>query len=385
VKPLILKPGREKSVLQKHPWLFSGAILQATDAPAGAAVAVESHKGVHLGYGLWNPKSQICCRMISFDKTPLEEAFRKHIRAAIDFRKKFVHESARRLINAEGDFLSGLIVDQYDDTLVIQIGSSGIDRLKPILLEELNAALSPKWIYERSASSSRVEEGLKPFEGTLTGTPKEPIIIKEDGLAFQVRPTSGQKTGFFLDQREMRRLVEALAKDRTVLNCFSYTGGFSLHALQGGAAACDSVDISKEAVEALNEHIAMNGFSARDQRAYASDVFLFLKNLPRTYDFIILDPPAFAKKRFDIKKAAAGYKEINRLAIKALPPGGLLLTCSCSYYIDEKLFQQILFGAALDAGREVQIIQEQHLALDHPKSVYHPEGGYLKSLLCRVL
>ncbi|HXF28246.1 MAG TPA: class I SAM-dependent rRNA methyltransferase [Chlamydiales bacterium] len=381
-----LKPGREKSLLGFHPWVFSGAVQQFPECENGDFVAVLASDKRHLGYGMVSSCSQIACRMLSFDETPPEIALIRHIHKALQLRQLICpQEEAVRLINAEGDFLPGLIVDRYKDALVIQISTAGMEKKKPLIIEELISALQPKWIYEKSTASSRKDEGLQPFEATLVGPAIEPIEIREDDLEFLVSPTTGQKTGYFLDQREMRRLVKKLSFQRRVLNCFSYTGGFSMHALAGGATYCDSVDISKEAIARLQEHILLNGFQTKEHVGYAVDVFTFLKTMPRQYDFIILDPPAFAKKRADINRAAAGYKEINRLAMKALPEASLLLTCSCSYHIDEKLFRQILFAAARDAKRNVQILQSHIQAADHPISIYHPEGSYLKSTLLYVL
>ena len=267
---------------------------------------------------------------------------------------------------------------------MIQISALGIEKLKPLIIETLIAALSPSWIYEKSNAASRKEDGLQPFEKTLHGTEQETVTILEDGLKFLVSPLHGQKTGFFLDQRAMRRLVGELSEGKKVLNCFSYTGGFTLHALQGGASTVDSVGISEDAIALVKQNIVLNGLQERPHNEYAEDAFEFLKKRELNYDLVILDPPAFAKRKSDINQAARGYKEINLTAMRKMPANSLLLTCSCSYHIDEVLFKQILFGAAKDARRNVQIIQRHRLAEDHPLNIYHPEGSYLKSFLCYI-
>ena len=384
---IVLKPGREKSVVARHPWIFSGAIASAPQFQNGDVLCVYSSKNEFLGFGMCNASSQIFCRMLSFDKTPYEDALKRHILQAIELRKSLFQDkktNAFRLINAEGDFIPGLIVDQYADTLVIQISALGIEKLKPLIIDTLVKAVAPTWIYEKSNASSRKEEGLAPVEKTLFGKEQEAVTIVEDGLQFLVSPKHGQKTGFFLDQREMRRLVGELSKGKKVLNCFSYTGGFTLHALSGKAKLVDSVDISEQAIGLVKENIALNGFQDTSHSEYAEDCFEFLKKRTLDYDLVILDPPAFAKRKSDIKQAARGYKEINLTAMKKMPPGSLLLTCSCSYHIDETLFKQILFGAAKDAHRNVQIIGRHRLAEDHPLNIYHPEGSYLKSFLCHI-
>jgi 23S rRNA (cytosine1962-C5)-methyltransferase len=383
---ITLKPGRDKSVRARHPWIFSGAVSQSDNFINGGIISVYAADGAFLGYGMGSKKSQIVCRMLSFDKTPAEDVVRLRIKEAIELRKQVISQNttAYRLINAEGDFLPGLIVDRYGDSLVIQVSVAGIERLKPLIIDELVKQIKPLWIYEKSTSSSRKEEGMQLFEETIYGTPQEPITVLEEGIQFKVIPTVGQKTGFFIDQRAMRLMVQQYARGRDVLNCFCYSGGFTLHALKGGAKSVDSVDISQEAIDLVKEHITLNGFDSMQHKEYTADVFEFLKQSVQKYDFIILDPPAFAKRKADIKQAARGYKEINRLAIKDAPKDSLLLTCSCSYHIDETLFRQILFQAALDAKRDVQIIQKHHLAEDHPMNIYHPEGNYLKSFLCYI-
>ena len=281
---IIVKSGREKALLAKHPWLFSGAILSAPEFIDGDILPVYSSKGEFLGQGMANKKSQIFCRMISFDERPYLDVIIENITQAIKLRKelfKSQQTNALRLINAEGDFLPGLIVDQYANALVVQFSSLGMERLKSTILDELILQLKPEWVYEKSTASSRKEEGLSPCEKTLYGTPIDPLCCLEDGLQFYISALHGQKTGFFLDQRAMRALVGKLSQDKRVLNCFCYTGGFSLYALRGKAAVCDSVDISKEACELVKKNIELNGFQKSAHTEYAEDVFEFLKKRPR--------------------------------------------------------------------------------------------------------
>lgn len=356
-------------------------------AAGGAVFAVYSSSGLFLGSGYFNARSQIAGRMLTFDERPYEQAIGDHIGEAIALRRALYGTStnAVRLINAEGDFLPGLIVDQYDEALVLQIATLGMERCKPCILSELVKRLQPRWIYEHSTSSARKAEGLGPHTETLYGMPCEPLCIHEEGIRFCVSPTQGQKTGFFLDLREMRKLVRSLSSGRRVLNCFAYTGAFSCHALAGGAREVTSVDISARAIAALEENMRLNGYEAARHTSHVADVFEFLRaqeELP--YDLVILDPPAFAKNRAHVPQAKKGYRDINRLALQKMPRGALLLTCSCSYHISEQLFTTILFEAARAAGRNVRLLQSLRLGFDHPLSIYHPEGAYLKAMLVYV-
>lgn len=383
---VILKPKREKSLLARHPWIFSGAIASLPSFEDGAILPVESASGQMLGYGYFNKRSQITGRMLSFETGDPLSALERHIDQAIQMRKQFIGNctNAIRLINAEGDLLPGLIVDQYDDVLVVQVSTLGMDKLKGQIVSILQKKLTPSWIYEVSTSPSRKEEGLKECRGTLLGAPKEEIEVFEGALKFVVNPQKGQKTGFFQDLRDMRFLVQELSHNKRVLNCFSYTGAFSCHALQGGASFCHSVDISKEAIQQCTRHIQMNGFEQKRHKEEALDAFDFLRENPLEYDLIILDPPAFAKRASDVKQALRGYQEINRTTLSKMPKNSLLLTCSCSYHVDEPLFRKMLFHAATEAKREVRLLQTHRLAFDHPINIYHPEGSYLKSFLCYV-
>jgi 23S rRNA (cytosine1962-C5)-methyltransferase len=382
---VVLHPGREKSIFYRHPWIFSGAVMKLPFFENGDMLQVVASDGKHLGYGYFNRASQIVGRLVSFDKTTPFEAIEQHIKAAITLRKALLgSSSAYRLIHAENDFLPGLVIDRYNDAYVIQISTLGMDKVKKLIVGVLCKELAPSWIVEVSTSASRKQEGLKPTIQTLYGTPVDSIEIEEDGLRFSVSPLKGQKTGFFYDLREMRLLIQKLSANKRVLNCCSFTGAFSLHALKGGASKVVSVDISKEAIEASTGHVSLNGFDTNRHEAVVSDVFEYLQNHELDYDIVILDPPAFAKQRKDVTNASKAYRELNRLALSKMAPQSLLLTCSCSYHVDEELFTKLLFQAALGASKDVRIVQRHRLAFDHLVNLYHPEGSYLKSLLCYI-
>lgn len=323
--------------------------------------------------------------MISFGETEPHEAIRESIRKAWILRKAYLpsHTSGYRLINGEGDGLPGLIVDRYGDILVLQISTLGMEQLKPLVLDELTRLLSPKGIYEKSLLPSRKEESLNPFSGLLAGAVPDQVPFTEHGLKFIADPIHGQKTGFFLDQREMRQWVRELSKGKRVLNAFSYTGGFSVYAAAGGAVQVDSVDISTEAIALAKQNMQLNGSLTDAHHFYVEDAFEFLRK-PLNYDLVILDPPAFAKRAKDVVQACRGYKEINRQALEKMPSQSLLLTCSCSYHVDEALFQKVLFQAAIEAKRTVRIIGKHRQAIDHPVNLFHPEGNYLKSFLLAI-
>jgi 23S rRNA (cytosine1962-C5)-methyltransferase len=284
-------------------------------------------------------------------------------------------------VNAEADGIPGLILDRYDQVIILQSSTLGIDRLKPMIVDWIVKRLKPKTIYEKSQLPSRREEGLEEQQGFLWGIEVAEMAFKENGLSFQASLSKSQKTGFFLDQREMRQWIGQLAKGKRVLNAFSYTGGFTVYALAGGATCVDSVDISQDAIEAAKKHVVLNGWDVQKDRFICDDLFIFLRQRALDYDLVILDPPAFAKKQKDVVQACRGYKDINRLAMLKMPARSLLLTCSCSHHVNEELFQQVLFQAALEARRRVRIVGRHRLAPDHPINLYHPEGEYLKSFL----
>ncbi len=361
----------------------------------GGIAEVRSDMGDFLCYATINIHAYICGRAISFEeKEDPMVALRRNIERSIALRRQLISTedtNAVRLINAEGDGIPGLIVDRYGDVIVLQITTLGMDRLREWIVDLLWNVCHPKAIYEKSVSSARKNERIDPVEGWVRGEADNAIMVTERGLTFEINVAGSQKTGLFLDQREMRSLVRSYAKGKTVLDCCSYVGGFSVNALKGGALAADAVDYDAAAIAQAKRHVEMNirGQNARSPEfgSYSEDVFDFLrrKPLPRPYDFIILDPPAFAKRSTDLEPAKKAYTDLNRMAMEILPKeGGLLLTCSCSYQVDPTLFQTIVFHAARQAKRNVRILQRHRKAVDHVVNIYHPETDYLKSLLLWV-
>lgn len=323
--------------------------------------------------------------MLAFGEETIEEALLRRIRGAVQMRKSWfdpARTNALRLINAEGDGIPGLIVDAYKDVLVMQVANPGIERLKKRIAENLILECKPRSLFEKSTSFLRRKEGLEEVRTHLYGESNSEVEVLENGLAFAVDVLEGQKTGLFLDQREMRSLVRNLSAGKRVLNGFAYTGGFSVAALAGGARHADSVEMSAKYGPRIEKNLALNRLAGH--QFICEDVFDYLKKTDWNYDLIVLDPPAFVKKREDIPRAFRAYKDLNRFAIENMKPGSLLLTCSCSYHVDEKLFQNILFRAALEAHRSVRILEKHRQAHDHPISIFHPESAYLKSFLLYI-
>ncbi len=401
--PIItIKPERDWPLRNHHHAIYKTAIGKMPDVKNGSIVEVRSDMGDFLCYAMINIHAYICGRAIAFEeKEDPMISLRKNIERAVALRRTLISAedtNAVRLINAEGDAIPGLIVDQYGDVLVIQFTTLGMDKLREWVVDLLWGICTPKAIYEKSTSAARKNERIDPVEGWVRGGPNSGtgtgpgtdlgngIPIMERGLKYEIHLSGSQKTGLFLDQREMRSLVQSFSKGRTVLDCCSYVGGFSLNALKGGALSADAVDYDADAIAQAKCHMEMNGVDRKTFGSYAEDVFNFLrrKPLPRAYDFIILDPPAFAKRSTDLDQAKKAYTDMNRMAMEALPPGGLLLTCSCSYQVDPPLFQTIVFHAARQAKRNVRILQRHRQAFDHPVNLYHPEVDYLKSLLLWV-
>jgi 23S rRNA (cytosine1962-C5)-methyltransferase len=394
VPTLILKAGREKSLLRRHPWVFSGAIAQIEGAPApGETVEVVAADGAWLGRGAYSPHSQIAVRVWTFDEaeaiTP--EFFRARLARAMAVRAALLTEAgttAYRLVNAESDFLPGLIVDRYGDWLVCQLLSAGAERWRDDLVAALSDLVPCAGIYERSDVDVRAKEGLPLRTGGLAGpAPPERVEIAEHGAHFWVDILQGHKTGFYLDQRDNRALVRVAASGREVLNCFAYTGAFGVSALLGGAAHVTQVESSGAALELAQHHIALNGLEAGRAAHVEGDVFQVLRQYRdsrRQFDLIVLDPPKFAESKHQVERAARGYKDINLLAFKLLRPGGLLFTFSCSGSVPPDLFQKIVADAALDAGRAAQMVRRLTQSADHPVALSFPEGEYLKGLVCRV-
>lgn len=386
---VILKAGKDKAIRNRHHWIFSGAVASLPDFDNGSLLPVFASDGAMLGWGYFNRKAKIVGRMVSFDDTKPKAAIVANLQSALALRQHLFKDgttTAYRLVNGEGDLLPGLIVDRYNDVLVVQISTLGMQLLQSFIVEQLVDLLAPRCIFEKSHLPSRKEEGLPDAQGSLYGSvPQHDIEILENGLKFGVSILTGQKTGFFLDHRDMRQQVRTLSENKSVLNCFAYTGGFSVYAAAGGARAVDSVDISKSAVLGAEQNMLMNGYSSSTKyRFFAADVFQFLRDNPLDYELVILDPPAFAKRQSEVVAACRGYKDINRVAMQKMPKRSMLLTSSCSYHVDENLFQTVLFQAAVEAGRNVKIIGRHRLAPDHPINLCHPESDYLKSLLLFV-
>jgi 23S rRNA (cytosine1962-C5)-methyltransferase len=394
---IILKAGREKSLQRRHPWIFSGAIECIDGAPvSGDTVPVRDATGNFLAWAAYNAASQITARVWSWDEKETIDAdfFVTRIFNALAARRTFgmLPQGTRggegaRLIHAESDGLPGLIVDQYGDVLVMQLGSAGPEHWRETLADILQELCAPVCIYQRSDSDGRELEGLPSRSGVLRGTLPDNVEVNEHGLRFMVDVAAGQKTGFYLDQRDNRALTGTLALDKDVLNCFCYTGGFSLYALRGGAKSVLSIDSSQEALQLAQRNVELNGLDSTRAEWQCADVFEALRKLRdqnRKFDLIVLDPPKFAPTAAFAEKAARAYKDINLLGFKLLRPGGLLFTYSCSGGVSDDLFQKIIAGAALDAGVDAQIVKKLHAAPDHPVLLSFPEGAYLKGLVLRV-
>jgi 23S rRNA (cytosine1962-C5)-methyltransferase len=326
----------------------------------------------------------ISAHMLSRGEESVEDALRARVRQAVLLRRSWFDPqvtNAYRLINAEGDGIPGLIVDSYNGMLVFQISHPALETIRDLLISLFIEEAKPLAIYEKSTSFLRKKEGLAELQAHRYGVQQEIVEILEEGLKFRVDLQHGQKTGWFLDQREMRKQVRSLSLGKRVLNVFSYTGGFSVAALAGGAKEVASVEISNRCQPLIEQNLILNNLPFEQHRFFNVDAFQFLQSESLNYDLVILDPPAFVKKREDIKNAFRAYKEINQKAMEKLPARSILITCSCSYHVDETLFQNIVFRAALEAKRSVRIIGRHRLAMDHPVSIFHPESGYLKSLV----
>jgi 23S rRNA (cytosine1962-C5)-methyltransferase len=387
---IILKKEKEKPLLRGHPWIFSGAVagIEGSVSPGDLGEAY-SHGGRYLGTGYLNPHSQIVFRLLTRWREEIGlPFFRRRLRSAAALRGSLLkgETNAYRLINGEGDFLPGLVVDRYGDVLVAQFLTAGMDRFKEMILFLLAEEAHPAAIYERSDAAVRREEDLPVRSGQVYGEQiPERIGIEEEGCRFQVSVKGGQKTGFYLDQRENRLFVRGISAGKRVLDCFSYTGAFSVQAGLGGAAEVTLVDSSGEALILAEEHLVLNGLGELDRKAIRGDAFEVMRSLTPGYDLIILDPPPFAKRKGHVMEAARGYKDLNLQAFRLLKEEGLLLTFSCSHHIERDLFQKIVFSAAVDAGRDVQLLGFRGQPIDHPVNLSHPEGEYLKGIFCRAL
>jgi 23S rRNA (cytosine1962-C5)-methyltransferase len=384
---IILAKGREAALLRGHPWVFSGAIAAVKGKPAaGDIVLAKDSGGEPLALGFFNPRTDIALRILTknCEEKITPYFWQSLLLAACKLRHRIINEqtNAYRLINAEGDGFPGLIVDVYGSTLVLSIAIAGMEKQKNHILDALISQLKPARIYEKSEGRSRSLEGLETRIGFVSGDNETGLVeIMENGLKFEVDFVTGQKTGFFLDQRVNRERIGALSRDASILNCFSYTGAFSAYCAEGGAKRVVSLDISKPACVTARRNLQLNWFSPEDYPIIEADVFTYLRNTQECFDMIILDPPAFAKAKKDVAKAARGYKEINLQAIKHLVRGGILATFSCSNFIEEDLFGKIVLGATRDAGADLQLVTRLAAGPDHPVLLGHPEGHYLKGLL----
>ena len=399
---LILKPKREAAVLRRHPWVFSGAIRRVAGDPApGDLVAVRDSGNNFLAWGQYSPHSQIRARLVSWDAAEDADAadfWRARLRQALAARRPLLARGdtdACRLVHAESDGLPGLIVDRYADVVVAQLLTAGAEARRALFTDLLWELLAPGSLHERSDVDARDKEGLSGRVGVLRGAePPAQVVIRENGLIFLVDVRRGHKTGFYLDQRANRWRTRALAADcarvgtpPALLNVFSYTGGFAVYGMAGGAGRVVNVDSSADALRLGRENLARNGCDLGRVEDVAGDAFDVLRRFrqeQRAFDIIVLDPPKFAHTQRDVPRASRGYKDINMQALHLLNPGGVLLTCSCSGAISADLFQKIVFGAALDAGRDAHIIGALTQSSDHPVALTFPEGAYLKGLLCRV-
>jgi 23S rRNA (cytosine1962-C5)-methyltransferase len=388
VGKVYLNRGRDFSARNLHPWLFSGAINKReldSRFVDGAIVQVYSAENELLGHAFYNSKVSLALRFINFgakQKSPAD-IIKSNLDNALSRRAALFDQSTtcKRLVNAEGDMLPGLVIDQYDSTLVLQSSIRGTDLIKNEIVDYLVSTLAPKTIYEKSSSSSRRIEELEVSETLLYGAEPQDQLVLENGMSLLVNVKTGQKTGFFIDQREMRSFVRQIAKDKSVLNCFSYSGAFSVAALQAGAKKVISVDASEVAIDLCAKNISANGFTEDQHQAICSDAFEFIENTQDTFDIIIVDPPAFAKGKKDLRNALKAYYRVNLLAAKRLRPGGILIACSCSHFVSEGEFIEEVTTAVKASGRIPALLGFHRQALDHPVLASHPEGAYLKSLI----
>lgn len=389
---ITLRPGKEKSLQRRHPWIFSGAIARKDkDLHDGDIVEVYDAQRQYLATGHYQPTT-IAVRLFSFEQRNIDRDFwREKLLNAIEFRRKILLPNPQttmfRLVNGEGDGMPGLIIDVYGRHLVMQVHSMGMYRLRETLAELLTELIpDTQAICLKTAIETDEEEATTLDSGWIYGQPDAEVIASENGILFKIDIVNGQKTGFFLDQRDSRAMVGELAKDRTVLNMFSYSGGFSLYALRGGAQHVDSVDISQKAIDLVEENVRiMGGDFAQRHNAVCEDVFAFLDRMPdHYYDLIVLDPPAFAKHHRVKEQGIKGYRNINRKTMEKIRSGGLLFTFSCSQAISRDDFQTLVFSAAALAGKNVRVVRHLQHAPCHPVSIFHPEGEYLKGLLLEV-
>jgi 23S rRNA (cytosine1962-C5)-methyltransferase len=395
VRTITLRRDRDAATRRRHPWLFSGAVGRDAESDEGGPVEARDGSGSLLARGFSSPRSPIAARWWTFEDEPVDAALvGQRLDAALELRRTALPDETDgyRVVNAEGDFLPGLVVDRYGGVLAVQATTEGTERARPLWLPALAARFPDAAIVQKNDLPSRAGEGLGTADELLAGaTFPARAPFRERGLSFVADLVGGQKTGFFLDQRENRDLVRRRAAGRRVLNLFAYSGAFGVAALAGGATRTAQVDVSAGALDLAREHHVQNGQATEGPGArtelVVADVFDDLRArvaAAESWDLVVTDPPAFAKKKGDVDRACRGYKDVNRLALKLLAPGGLLLACSCSRPVDAALFQKVLFAAALDAGVAARILEKRGAGPDHPVSVYCPEGEYLKAFLIGV-
>lgn len=388
---IVLKPGKDRSVFRRHPWIFSGAIAQITpNLQEGDVVQVYNAEGQYLATGHWQIGS-IAVRILTFEDETIDYAFwLGRIAAAWRMRQAIgladlADNNVFRLVHGEGDHLPGLVVDYYAGVAVVQFHSVGMYREREHIARALRKVLGERItaIYDKSESTLPYKADITPQNGYLYGK-AENFVAMENGLKFYVDWLEGQKTGFFIDQRENRRLLESYARGKDVLNMFCYTGGFSFYAMRGGARQVHSVDVSARAIELAERNVQLNFPNDSRHEAFAEEAFHFLEKSHGKYDLIVLDPPAFAKHQNVLANAIQGYKKLNRKGIEIIRPGGILFTFSCSQVMTKDLFRQTVFTAAANTGRRVRILHQLTQPADHPVNIYHPEGEYLKGLVLYV-
>jgi 23S rRNA (cytosine1962-C5)-methyltransferase len=391
---VILQPSREKSLLRKHPWVFSRGIEKTVGrVNMGDTVDVFSHDGCWLGRGAWSPESQIQVRIWTFDQDESIDNgfFQRRIAVAQESREDLIARhglTGYRLIAAESDGLPGITIDRYADVLVCQLLSAGAEKHRDKIVWALKKQFPDCAIYERSDVAVRKKEGLEEITQVLHGDVPDEVIIEENGVKIIVNVKAGHKTGFYLDQRDNRAIAAKYAKDKDVLNCFCYTGTFGSYALAGGAKSVTSLDVSDLALSTALRNVEINELPTEKCEFVNADVFQALRDYKkdgRIFDQIILDPPKFVDSKSSLNRACRGYKDINMLAMQIMRPGGILCTFSCSGLLSFDLFQKVVADAALDAGRTVQFIERMSQAADHPVASSYPEGFYLKGLICKVL
>lgn len=385
-----LSPKRESTPLLWHPWVFSGAVDKFPETlEQGDIVRVETDKGVLLGIATFSAKSSIALRIFEFGEATLDAAwFAKKLREADARRIKMfgygpgTQTTGYRVAFGEADSLPGIVIDRYDDVIVMQLSTSGADRLRDVIVEAIKEVFAPRAIVERSDVPSRREEGLKSVEGVVYGEDPGEVPFLENGLRFVAQPVTGQKTGFYLDQKSLRSVIQTYAAGKKALNLYSYTGAAGIAALKGGATSVVNVDSSAAALASCAKHAEMNGFSQAQMMAVESDVFQFVNANKETYGLVMVDPPAFVKAQKDLEEGMKAYHFLNRAALRMIEDGGIFVSSSCSRYLPEDDLMFILRKASVQAGVKLHILAVVRQAPDHPSSIYFPEGAYLKSFVC---